>query len=724
MGKNKKNKSSSQRDRINPTSSEPTPNERKATKIMSALKFAKEGSHNKAMKIMKDLREQEGDEENAYLYRMQAEVQEAIATSNTMDVGFKERYMNNAIRSARKAVEMSPKSIEFAWFLCFLLLEVANDGNVRRELIQECVRACEMSDANDPAEESLLYDKEFVTAEERIQSVRNDINKLITDCMNRRNERIRDYWNSLSLDEQWSSFKVGISDLKAHFSSIKTAHDIISNSLSHAKDHQTWNFWVCWYCHESFGDSELHFWHVKKHLGGRLPAKHKQVLPSSVDQDWRSMILDGKWKPADASAVLLILEEQSQWQSSICKKGSSNGSFSQDALESGVQSAEKESNMKERRSGDDDDSEFELVEYDVKQWARGYFFSQRWPVTEDSERGILLRKIRFLFKMIMDIDFLTAELVNKVIEYTMNKLKGLHPGSRLLEIGLDQTHLCICLLDTPSLRAIFKFLSEMLRFVRTIDLKDTIELLNTSGQGFHTEVRIIRIVLEDDSLCLLYDMQSIQGEESNYTDEDDTSATFSLDSDHKAIKGQENSDTLLKWISTDMITMSTERQLELMVYNTNERKSLGDELHQTLEGKIASLKALCDEKWDLLLYKEALQEVWDVCLNEQNQRKSSTEHVPQSYERILQKWQKAYAELETDSEAARQDTLHKAETCIIEAVRRVSKNIELKLINKDTSINRTAEDMERLELKITPFAAHDWRLLLLIILKSCILVLP
>ncbi|KAF9618479.1 hypothetical protein IFM89_001880 [Coptis chinensis] len=627
MGNKKGNKSSSSRRNQNTT---PAPtyqlslDEIKFSKIKSAFTYARQGSHVKALKIMNELHDQEGSE-NAYLYEVQAEVEEDIASCNDNDPDFDEKYMKKAILNARKAVKLSPKSIEFAWFYCYLISVVANDCNACREVIQECERALAMSNPNDPADECLVYNG-LPTAAERIEALRYKITLLIKDCKEKRYDMVSAYWKSLNLDEQLSSLHVSDSDLKAYLSSLenKDVSVIMIDYLSFVEAHQQWNFWECWYCGKKFDDSELHFWHVKKHLW-KFSSKHKKVLPSSPDQDWCSMISDGKWRPVNTSAVLPIFEEQLKWVSSVRDKGSTN-----------------RENMVDKKDSPIDDS-----------------------------------------------------LRTSTLETSTNSL-SLHP--------------------------IYSFVKEIYRLTKTMDLKDTDELLNIKE----------RDVLDNDDFCIVINKQSLPGE-ITFTDED---------------MEQPNSDVLLKWILTGL---SIEEPLAPLVDPREERKSQVDNLYQTLGRNIATLQALCEEKCDNLSYKEALAQVWGACCNELYLRKDNTEHVPESYETILQRlesWRRRLLnlrgadnfrlrvitdilkesqslavgdeqillttgvcdwEIHEDSDAARQGSLHQAETFIIEAVRRVSKNIDLELMKKDAWINRTAKEIEKLELNITLFAADDYR---------------
>ncbi|KAG2329686.1 hypothetical protein Bca52824_000866 [Brassica carinata] len=71
------------------------------------------------------------------------------------DLSTKQKYLRSVIESARKAVELSPDSIEFGHFDANLLYEAASDGREYEEVVQECHRALSIENSIDPAKDSL-----------------------------------------------------------------------------------------------------------------------------------------------------------------------------------------------------------------------------------------------------------------------------------------------------------------------------------------------------------------------------------------------------------------------------------------------------------------------------------------------------------------------------------------------------------------------------------------
>uniref|UniRef100_A0A1S3XFJ3 USP domain-containing protein n=1 Tax=Nicotiana tabacum TaxID=4097 RepID=A0A1S3XFJ3_TOBAC len=117
---------------------------------------------------------------SALIHRVQGTVCVKIA-SIIDDPNAKQRHLRNAIESARRAVSLSPYSIEFAHFYANLLYEAANDGKEYEEVVQECERAMAIENPIDPAKESLQEESQqkISPAEARISHIRGELQNLI-----------------------------------------------------------------------------------------------------------------------------------------------------------------------------------------------------------------------------------------------------------------------------------------------------------------------------------------------------------------------------------------------------------------------------------------------------------------------------------------------------------------------------------------------------------------
>ncbi|CAN4099344.1 unnamed protein product [Withania somnifera] len=146
-----------------------------------ALTSLRRGNHTKALRLMKDLSSKyENSPHSALIHRVQGTVCVKVA-SIFDDPNTKQRHLRNAIESARKAVSLSPYSIEFAHFYANLLYEAANDGKEYEEVVQECERALAIENPIDPAKESLQEESQqkISTPEARISHIHGELHNLI-----------------------------------------------------------------------------------------------------------------------------------------------------------------------------------------------------------------------------------------------------------------------------------------------------------------------------------------------------------------------------------------------------------------------------------------------------------------------------------------------------------------------------------------------------------------
>lgn len=726
-----------------------------------ALTALRRGNHTKALRLMKELCSRH--ENSAYValtHRVQGTVCVKVA-SIIDDLNSKQRHLKNAIESAKKAVELSPNSVEFAHFYANLMYEAANDGKEYEEVVQECERALAIENPIDPAKESLQDESQqkILTAEARIAHVQSELRSLIQksniaslstwmknlgsgeekfrlipirrvteDPMevrlvqtrrpneikkatktpeerrkeievrvaaarllqqksetgqlqqnnegertvdsgaagsekrererrkhgsnvrrNRSKEERRDfvqsYWNSMTFEMKRELLRVNVSDIKAHFGSLKDglATDVLAEALAFAEENKTWRFWVCCRCNEKFADSDSHMHHVvQEHMGNLLP-KMQAVLPQRIDNEWNEMILGCSWKPVDISeAIKLFGQDKSKSRDSEVGDDFYSGNHIEeyddcfkDAWDS---SPEKENLGDSYNCGAVEGNDCEKIvsiqckECDVTPICP---VIESWPVAGDSERAKLLERIHALFELLIRNKYLAAGHLSKVIQYTMDELQNLVSGSQLLKYGVDQSPMCICFLGAPQLRKIVKFLQELSNScgLGRYSERNSMDDANSVNQGLEIKEKIVLI---GDSSCLLLDERLLPAEHT----ENATSVNIETQKGHAA-----DADTLLSWIFAGP---SSGEHLTSWMRTKEEKTHQGMEILQTLEKDFYHLQSLCERKCEHLSYEEALQVVEDLCLEEGKKRETVTEFGHRSYESVLRKRKEELAEVEND----------------------------------------------------------------------------
>ncbi|XP_059443773.1 uncharacterized protein LOC132175749 isoform X2 [Corylus avellana] len=559
------------------------------------------------------------------------------------------------------------------------------------------------------------------------------------------------------------------------------ANEILSEALSFVEANKTCKFWLCCRCNDKFADSESHMQHVvQEHMGNLLP-KLQSVLPQNVDNEWIEMLLSCPWKPLDVSAAVRMLANQRRKNSKDSEFGEDfysgnhteecEGSFN-DAWDFSSSSPEKGNftdgcNNVALKSNENNNydklANIECGECDEEHGSMTYSLADSWPISDDDERAKLLERIHAVFEVLIRHKYLAASHLNKVIQFTMDELQGLASGSQLLNHRVDQTPICICFLDATQLRKILKFLQELSQSCGLGRYSEK-SSSSTDDANSGTQAHEINenIVLNGDGSCLLLD-------ESLLPIECAPATGHGAAIDNVVAAGTANgvlpdADAMLSWIFAGP---TSGEQLGLWMRTKEDKTQQGMEILQMLEKEFYHLQSLCERKCENLSYEEALQTVEDLCLEEGKKRESVKEFVHRSYESVLRKRTEELLESENDvmflgsrvelnaisnvlkeaeslnvnqfgyeetyggvtsqlcdlesgedDDWRAKDYLHQVDTCIEVAIQRQKEQLSIELSKFDARIMRNVSEMQQLELKLEPVSAHDYRSILLPLVKS------
>eukprot|EP00261_Vitis_vinifera_P040763 XP_019082006.1 PREDICTED: uncharacterized protein LOC100256959 isoform X4 [Vitis vinifera] len=858
-----------------------------------SLTALRRGNHNKALRIMKELSvRHDNSVHSALIHRVQGTVCVKVA-SIIDDPNAKQRHLKNAIETAKKAVELSPNSIEFAHFYANLLYEAASEGKEYEEVVHECERALSIDSPVDPAKESLQDESQqkISTVEARIGHVQNELRSLIqksniasistwmknlgngeekfrlipirrvsedpmevrlvqskrpneikkatktqeerrkeievrvaaarllqqkSDAPQSQSEgdrtdkasetssgpgqrvgerrknarkfgstverkvRVRSYWNSMSFNMRKDLLKIRISDLKAHFSSVKDglASGVLSEALSFVEVNKVWKFWVCCRCGEKFKDSELHMQHVvQEHMGNLLP-KMQSVLPQNIDNEWIEMIVNCSWKPLDISAAVKMLKNESKCQQNELIDEFYTGNNTEeciDCFKDAWESSPEKGMLGDGCScGNLVKSDSDKIpnqgsrECDGNEGSKAYLLANSWPLADDSERAKLLEKIHVLFEMLIKHKCLAGSHLSKVMQFTTDELQGIASGSQLLNYGVDQTPTCICFLGASQLRKLLKFLQELSHacgLARSSDkTSSAMDDANSLNRDFDIKENVL---LNGDASCLLLDEHLLPTENTSTAShvavtDDAATETSPIICNENGV--QPDGGSLLSWIFTGP---SSVEQLASWMRIREEKSNQGMEILQMLEKEFYHLQSLCERKCEHLSYEEALQAVEDLCLEEGKKRENVTDFGSRSLESVLRKRREELRESENevmlisnrfeldavinvlkeaeslnmnqfgyeehyngvtshlcdlesgeDDDWRSKDFLHQMDACIEVAIQRQKEQLSVELSKIDARIMRNVTGMQQLELTLEPVSAFDYRSIILPLLKS------
>lgn len=146
-----------------------------------ALTTFRRGNHNRAMKLMKELcLKEEGSFYSPFVHRIYGFICFKVASVIT-DCNAKQRHLKHAVDLARRAVELSPNSVEYAHFHASVMLEAATEAKDYEDVVHECERGLAIEYPTDPAKETLQDESEqkVSTMEDRILHVQGELRQLI-----------------------------------------------------------------------------------------------------------------------------------------------------------------------------------------------------------------------------------------------------------------------------------------------------------------------------------------------------------------------------------------------------------------------------------------------------------------------------------------------------------------------------------------------------------------
>ncbi|XP_024976124.1 uncharacterized protein LOC112514052 isoform X1 [Cynara cardunculus var. scolymus] len=851
-----------------------------------ALNALRRGNHKKALRLMKEMcAKHDNTTYLSLIHRVQGTVCVKVA-SIIDDPNAKQRYVKNAIESAKKAVMLSPNSVEFAHFYANLLYEAANDGRDYEDSVHECERALAIKNPIDPGKESLQDESQqkISAADARIAHVQNELRALLQKAnlgsisswmknlgngedkfriipirrvpedpmdirvvqarrpndikkankteeerkkeievkvaaarllqqklesslsqsdvdkgsepsagpgqrtserkksgkarknasASERKDSILPYWKSMGRDLKKDLFKIRISDIKAHFRSLKDglAYDVISEALSFGVDNNGWRFWMCCRCSEKFADPELHKQHVvREHMDSLLP-KLQAMLPPNVDHEWTEMLLTFPWKALDVNAAVKMIELQSNslvtnfvdrpytknpelandhFGDSYCSDDAWDSSFGQkkhkDSCNAIIVGSRKHAKT----------LDCVPMECNQSEGCKGYFSPDSWPSSNDIERTKLLEKIKALFQLLIKHKCLAASHLTKVIQFAVEEL---HP--QLLNCSVENSPICICFLGAQELKKVLIFLQELSHSCgvgRYSEKSNAMEELNSVIQ---VTKMAEKVVIDEDGSSLLLDESSLPFKLSVTTHQDNPAGNAIAANICSENRLAHDDDPLLSWIFSGH---TSREQLTLWTCTREEKMHQGIVILEMLGKEFFHLRSLCDRKLEHINYGEALQLVEDLCLEEGKRREHATEFVRQSYESVLRKRRDELTEHDKELTCVNQfelealtnvlkeaeslnvnqfgfeetygganshvcdleageddwrmnDYLHQLDSCIEVAIQKQKEQLSIELSKIDARIMRNVSGMQQLEAKLGPLCAHDFGVIVVPLVKS------
>ncbi|KAJ7551918.1 hypothetical protein O6H91_06G034700 [Diphasiastrum complanatum] len=143
-----------------------------------ALLALRRGNSTKSLRLIREACAR--NEASSVVHRVHGHICMRLA-SMIEDARTKQRHLKEALEAVKRAVALSPNSVEYAHFHAQLLYDAASDSKEYEEVVRECERGLSIEDPVDPAKESLQEEgqHELPTPKARITHYQQELRGLV-----------------------------------------------------------------------------------------------------------------------------------------------------------------------------------------------------------------------------------------------------------------------------------------------------------------------------------------------------------------------------------------------------------------------------------------------------------------------------------------------------------------------------------------------------------------
>ena len=504
--------------------------------------------------------------------------------------------------------------------------------------------------------------------------------------MDERKDRVRQFWHALTQENRETKLVVSIAELKDHLTSWKdlgglikshAASDALSEALEFAQEKKSWRFWACCKCGERFityPDLSHHTW--EEHLRS-LPEKLQQVVPQEINQEWVDQLLDEDCRPIDgAAAVRLLIESARSFlpdelqvvepvttesESVNLPRKNENEDImvmsvedgNRGTIEKGVSLEDIEAGLLQTAIGVDQGL-LHMCKGDCQNGMKvgKEIPSQDLPSADDDVRRKLLEKIYGLFRILIKSKYLSQDHVAKIIQYAIEEIQSMVPDPTV-NYEFNQSPLYIRFLDPHSLQQIQKYLLELAQACGVSTQSESPIQPNGEETG-EEEIIQDRLFLNDDFTQLLLDERVLKEFPEELRSPSETlehGAAEEIVAGKGAVahrpalplmKGKDGEttpkhvDLQLSWIFG---TTEYEFQPSGWKQFQEEQGQRGRDVYRALEKEFQRLYTLCEKKYELVSYEEALNLVERLCVEENRRREHQNDGTGKRFEAVLKDMQ-------------------------------------------------------------------------------------
>ncbi|CAN8324447.1 unnamed protein product [Cochlearia groenlandica] len=416
--------------------------------------------------------------------------------------------------------------------------------------------------------ESLVKEAEHMILASKTSSLKPEalnldtIPELVSDGF----KGLRLYWVGLDVNIKRELMKVSIEKLLKYAEGVyeRNGRDVVEEAITCAKKDMKWKFWMCRGAPCSFSpkkfssgeECKAHF--EKEHDAGF------EISDKRIGKEWARKINVGDWEPLDTSAAVEIINTH-------------------------------------------------LGPVDKKAFAPKSGWSKEWPLAfaeeEDEERKKLLKEIKSLLVLFLDLKILSCSVRNWLVRFPVNHLGKFSVSEQsLLKFHLLETPQTICFLECQELCKIVDFLKKI-----KCKRNDGADLVCKAVDTFLSRTQVKeKIDFDPDCSFLLLDRRLLK---KHYSLLDDEGKIEAFDPNVHYAKASAQGDDMISWL-VDYSTVDKIFPIPIREQNL----SIWLSVLRAVQFTCTTMGTKHAKKARFSAYDEALTSIKDLCTSQNDKR--------------------------------------------------------------------------------------------------------
>ncbi|VVB15318.1 unnamed protein product [Arabis nemorensis] len=399
-----------------------------------------------------------------------------------------------------------------------------------------------------------------------------------SDSQNAAGQRLRSYWAGMNVESKRNFTKVCTVELRGYVERLygREGQEALEQVLTCAKTNRKWKFWMCRTCSLKFFYPKKLKSHLEQEHAAKFKPSTKKHMPQRVNEAWASMISVAGWEPVDAVAAAEMIKTRLEF---------------------------------------------------VKEFVYENGWCKDWPLAADEKRSKLLKEIRLLLVSFWDRKILSCSIRDWMMHFPVMHLAKFEVSEHTLttECHLLKTPQSICFLECRELNQILDLLKQI-----KCERDDGTDLICRAVDSLWGLTRVKeKIELDHQFTHMLLDKRLLRGKIASF---DDVGTIDVCDHNVYYAKTRPQGDDLITWLlDYPLIDESFEFPRSIRAHNLDIWVAILRSIHFTCR----TLGIKYSKKLQILCYDAGLLEAKNICICEDERRRSILEHQWIKYASLL-----------------------------------------------------------------------------------------